>query len=120
MQIPRLELPSGNGNHVDFMDPDDMLGRDYRRLRSTMAQATVGVVMNEMLVVAAEIMVAGWQVDYLGGSPALPRQQPALLDSLKIGDTRAIDAVLMPVMRQYILSLEPIERDGDPTPPASE
>lgn len=121
MKIDRLELPSGNGNFVEFGDPDNLRGRDYRRLRDCMTRSdAAGHTINSMMVVAAELLISAWQVDYLG-APMLPKTNPKVLDELTIRDTKAVDEALTDFVRIYVFQdLEKPQTEGDPQPPASE
>ena len=120
MIIEPLELPSGG--KVLFGDPDDLLGRDYKRLRACIGtvDTRMAVVVNEMCGVAAECLVTSWDVPYIQAAK-LPRHDPRILDRLRINDLRALYEHLTGFCSEYVLSNLPDGDDtGDPPQPASE
>jgi len=121
VKIDKLTLPSGAG-YVVFGDPDMLTGRDYRRMRACITNMDhIIEAQSDMALVMAEALVIDWQVDYLGNPPMLPRVNPDLLDQLRIGDARALEAALLPAVNHYVLGTPLPEEatDGDPLPPAT-
>lgn len=121
-QIPRLELPSGNGAYVEFHDLDDLTGADIHALRKHVRQAdSAGETTNALMIEAMRMMVKTWEVPYLA-DPRTPEANEAAWKKLKARDLNAIEARLEPVLD--LLKAPKAQADdggpGSPPRPASE
>jgi hypothetical protein len=101
---PPLDLP--RGGRVEFVDFDDVTGKDYRRLR-TASTASNGERVNDLTVMLAEIMVDSWDIPQRP-SLSIPRRDPRALDKLHYRDLYTLEKYMLP-MYDKIISGE----DGD-------
>lgn len=121
MKLDKITLPSGGW--VEFRDPSDMTGSEYRRLQAAIGGAVnYGAVYAATLPILAEILISGWECkDVREGGRKLPVAEPELLDQVKVNDLMAIDEALRPVAvrlanRDRLDDLDP----QTPQPPASD
>lgn len=121
-QIPRLELPSGNGAYVEFQDLDDLTGADVHTLRKAIrTDDGAGETTNALMIEAMRLVIKTWEVPYLA-DPRTPEANPAAWKKLKARDLNAIEASLRPVLDLLkppaAVGLD--DSPGSPTRPASE
>jgi hypothetical protein len=118
-QIPRLELPSGNGAYVEFHDLDDLTGEDLHGIRKAIRQDDgAGETTNAMMIETMRRVVKTWEIPYLP-DPRTPEANPAAWKKLKMRDLRAIEGRLQTVLA---MMRPPADNDepGSPTQPGSE
>lgn len=121
-QIPRLELPSGDGNYVEFVDLDDLTGADLHALRKTIrAEDSAGQTTNALMVEAMRVGIKTWRVGYLIDERT-PEANPAAWKKLKARDLQAIESALQPLLALMRPPTAPDLDDtpGSPTPPDSD
>lgn len=111
----RLDLPSGGW--VEFHDPKDLKGRDYKRVMRGLKNTDAGAATVDLLDGLIAVMVARWDIPYLPGAP-LPCDDIAMTDELTIADLSAIQVAVRPAMH-LILPTQTGTGPGTPTQPAS-
>jgi hypothetical protein len=113
VKIDRIDLPSGGW--VEFADPSDMSGADYRRLQAILGGVTTyGQVYTAILPLLAEVMITAWECKTVReGGRIVPRADPSLLDQVKVNDLIVIDNALRPLA----VRLADRERLDDVDPP---
>lgn len=93
----RLDLPSGGW--VEFRDPLELRGRDYKRVvRSIKADSTAGADTIDILDGLIAILVAKWDIPYLPNAP-LPADMITITDELTIQDLSALHVAVRPAMK---------------------
>lgn len=122
-QIPRLDLPSGNGGYVEFQDLDDLTGADLHALRRAIrTEDGAGETTNALMREAMRMMIKSWEVPYLP-DPRTPEANEAAWKKLKARDLNAIEAALSPVLdllKPPTAAIDGGMEPGSPTRPASE
>ena len=121
-QIPRLDLPSGNGAYVEFIDLDDLTGADVHALRRMVSrQDNDGETTNKLMREAMRAGIKTWDIPYLQ-DPRTPEANEAAWKRLKARDLSAIEAALAPVL-DLLKPPAPVAVDdtpGSPTLPGSD
>jgi len=115
----RVPLPCGGW--VEFHDPHDLKGRDYKRVMRGIRDAGpghAGASMVDMLDGLIAILVAKWEIPYLPGA-SLPADNMAITDELRIEDLRALHVAAAPAMKVVFPTESAGRGPGSPTPPAS-
>lgn len=113
----RLDLPSGGW--VEFRDPLELRGRDYKRVIRGIGDGTAGAATIDILDGLIAILVAKWDIPYLPNAP-LPADDIAITDELTIQDLSALQVAVRPAMSL----INPPDNSratgpGTPTRPAS-
>lgn len=121
MTLPRLTLPSGGW--VEFNDPDNLRGRDYKKFRRAWFHEDVADRTNVVGQVLLELFVHQWELPYLPKAP-IPSAEPGITDGLPFRDLKALEVHLAPVLPVLLAddatpSVDNTE-PGSPTQPASE
>lgn len=121
MLVDRIDLPTGNGGYVEFVDEDDLTGGDLHALRKTMRQEDGGgEITNQFYRAAMIVAIKSWGVPYLAErDPRIPQANPAAWKHLKARDLAAIERALTPLW-DLVRPPQTAELDdtpGSPTPP---
>lgn len=115
----RLDLPSGGW--VEFHDPRDLKGRDYKRVMRGMKDVGPGhdgAATVDLLDGLIAILVAKWDIPYLPAAP-LPADMITITDELTIEDLRALQVAVQPAFKMIFPTESTATGPGSPTPPAS-
>jgi len=114
-QIPRLDLPSGNGAYVEFIDLDDLTGADVHALRRMVSrQDNDGETTNKLMREVMRIGIKTWDIPYLA-DPRTPEANEAAWKKLKARDLQAIEGRLQPLLE--LLKPASAADDGQPGSP---
>jgi hypothetical protein len=95
---PRLDLPTGGW--VDFIDFDDVSGKDYRRLRAV-TNIPNGERVNDLTSVLAEVMVREWDIPRRPGLN-IPRRDPKAIEKLNYRQLYALEKAMLPMYDRII------------------
>jgi hypothetical protein len=113
---PRLDLPICKG-WVEFIDYDQLTGKDYRKIRAAEAGDGRGEQINNITLATAEVMIDSWDVP-TRPDMRVPRYDRAALDRLAVRDLYVLEKTLLR-MATRILEGNEDDEAGDPPPPAS-
>lgn len=118
LKLERLELPKGGW--VEFNDPESVRGKDVDRIRAGwQGSRVIGDALNVSMQIAAEILIAAWEIPNLPGAPT-PGQSPSMWGELGWRDKQAIEAHITAATYE-LTGLAAIGGVlGSPRPPASE
>lgn len=98
LKLERLDLPKDGW--VEFNDPENLRGRDVDRLRASWEGArVVGDALNATMQIAAELLIAAWNVPSLPNAP-VPSQTPGMWGELGWRDKLTIEGHMMPVVAE--------------------
>jgi hypothetical protein len=116
----RIDLPSGNGAYVEFVDLDDVTGADVQAMRRHIRrESSEGEISNLMMAEAVRIAVKTWNVPYLA-DPRTPEANPAGIRRLKAVDFNALEAAVLPLIQLVHGETAPGTGAGTPTQPDSD
>jgi len=113
LTLARLDLPGGG--YVTFRDPEELSGRDVKKLRKALDAPGAGSAANLLYETAMVLLIEHWEIP---GKPQLrtPQRDPKASDQLTHRQFRAIEKHLNPVVKTITRGAEDSEDDGDETP----
>jgi len=115
LRLERLTLPSGGW--VSFNDPEDLTGRDVRKIRKALDADGQGTATNNFYETAMVMLIAAWEIPYAPGLklPCYDKSnKQESTGSLKARDLRAIERHLSPVLAQLAGGGDTDEDDQTP------
>ena len=115
LTLERLTLPSGGW--VSFSDPEDLTGKDIRRLRKATDADGQGTATNNFYEAAMVMLIDEWSIPYNAGLrvPKYDRSnKQESTGALKARDLRAIEKHLQPVL--LVLTRGDDDEEGDDSP----
>jgi len=113
LALARLDLPGGG--YVTWRDPEELSGRDVKRLRKALDAPGVGSATNLLYETAMVLLIDHWEIP---GKPQLrtPQRDPKASDQLTHRQFRAIEKHLKPVVKTITRGADEDEETDDETP----